>query len=273
MRGCRSHPFDAVSAWTLSPPSRTGRAACSAVTSSTPVGGRSSRYVTELDVGRWQQLATTVVALQTGPLTPRQRLWLGVLHAGQGAVLSHLTACLEAGLRWTAATSVDVLTSKGDLVAPLPGFTFHQTRRPYAYWVDPDARRPGCGWSTRRCSPPSGIGRSATGHRACRRRRATGLSTPDRLMTAASQIRKLRHGAHPQARARRHRRWRPVVRRDRHRPAVRRRRAASARPSGATPRPRRPAALPRLRVAARRREGRRAGDRRVVPHAHRALVA
>lgn len=147
-------------------------------------------------MGRWQQLATTVVALQTGPLSERQRRWLGVLHAGQGAVLSHLTACLEAGLRWTAATSIDVLTPKGDLVAPLPGFTFHQTRRPYAYWVDPDA------------SPPRlRVEHAAmlTAERDRSIRRGIGLvaavvqqelSTPDRLMTAASQIRKLRHGAH-----------------------------------------------------------------------------
>lgn len=159
-------------------------------------GWTSEQVRHEVDQGRWQQLAPGVVALHNGPPSHAQRLWLGVLHAGHGAVLSHLTACVEGGLRWSAPVAIDVLTPKGDLVAPLPGFRFHQTRRRYEYWVDREA-----------APPRLRIEHAAllTAERDRHLRRAIGLlaahvqqglSDPDRLLTAASQIRKLRHGAH-----------------------------------------------------------------------------
>jgi hypothetical protein len=147
----------------------------------------------EVDAGRWQQLAPAVLALQTGPLSDEQRLWLAVLHAGHGAVLSHLTACVQAGLRWTAPAVIDVLTPKGDLVAPLPGCFFHQTRRPYRLWVDGDTPIPRLRIehaamlaAERDRSVRRGIGLVAAVVQQ-------GLSTPTRLTTAALQIRKLRH--------------------------------------------------------------------------------
>ena len=54
----------------------------------------------EIRYGRWHAPAWGVVALQNAPLTYDQRLWLGVLHAGDGAVLTHLTSCRRAGLDW-----------------------------------------------------------------------------------------------------------------------------------------------------------------------------
>lgn len=150
----------------------------------------------EIDIGRWQQLAPAVVALQSGPLSHEQRLWLGVLHAGPGAVLSHVTACVHAGLRWTAPPAIDVLTPKGDLVAPLPGYFFHQTRRPYVYWVDRDSPMPRL-----RIEHASLL--AAERDRSVRR--AIGLlaaavqqelTTPDALAKAVLQIRKLRHKKH-----------------------------------------------------------------------------
>ena len=50
----------------------------------------------EIRYGRWHAPAWGVVALQNAPLT----YWLGVLHAGDGAVLTHLTSCQRAGLAW-----------------------------------------------------------------------------------------------------------------------------------------------------------------------------
>ena len=71
--------------------------------------------------------------------TPSSGQWIGVLHAGHGAVFSHVTAARRAGLRWVGRDTIDVLTPEGRLVAPLPGYFFHQTRRPYARWVSPVA--------------------------------------------------------------------------------------------------------------------------------------
>src|SRR5688500_17232595 len=46
----------------------------------------------EIEIGRWQSPAPSVVVLHTGGLVGDQPLWVGVLHAGEGAVLAHLTA-------------------------------------------------------------------------------------------------------------------------------------------------------------------------------------
>ena len=95
------------------------------------VGWSDSQIDHEIKYGRWHAPACGVVALQNAPLTYDQRLWLGVLHAGDGAVLTHLTACRRAGLEWKGDDeTIHVLTPKGDLVDPIEGFFFHQTRRP-----------------------------------------------------------------------------------------------------------------------------------------------
>jgi len=151
----------------------------------------------EIKFGRWHAPARGVVALQNAPLTYDQRLWLGVLHAGDGAVLTHLTSCRRAGLEWKGdEDTIHVLTVKGDLVDPIEGFFFHQTRRPYGRWVRP---------------VPSGPPRLPIEHSALLAaerdryvRRAVGLlaacvqqrlTKADRLIGTARQIRKLRHGA------------------------------------------------------------------------------
>ena len=151
----------------------------------------------EIKYGRWHAPAWGVVALQNAPLTYDQRLWLGVLHAGDGAVLTHLTACRRAGLAWKGDDeTIHVLTPKGDLVDPIAGFFFHQTRRPYGRWMRPVPSGP----------PQLPIEHSAllTAERDRYVRRAVGLlaacvqqrlTTADRLILTARQIRKLRHGA------------------------------------------------------------------------------
>lgn len=86
---------------------------------------------------RWTAVAPSVVVMQNSQLERAQRLWLGVLHAGSGSALTHLTACTQAGLRWDGDETIHVVTAKGDLVPPLVGFTFHQTRRPFRQWLHP----------------------------------------------------------------------------------------------------------------------------------------
>jgi len=151
----------------------------------------------EIRYGRWHAPAWGVVALQNAPLTYGQRLWLGVLHAGGGAVLTHLTSCRWAGLDWKGdEETIHVLTPKGDLVDPLDGFFFHQTRRPYHRWVRPTPSGPprlpvehaALLTAERDRSVRRGIGLLA----ACVQQR---LTTADELMATKQHIRKLRNGA------------------------------------------------------------------------------
>ena len=159
------------------------------------VGWSQNQIDHEIAFGRWHAPVRGVVALQNAPLTYNQRLWLGVLHAGDGAVLTHLTACRRAGLAWKGDETIEVMTPKGDLVDPLAGFFFHQTRRPYQRWVALDASGP----------PRLGIDHASllAAERDRSLRRAIGLlaasvqqglTTADRLIVAKTQIRKLRHG-------------------------------------------------------------------------------
>jgi hypothetical protein len=148
----------------------------------------------EIAVGRWSVPVRGVVALQNTHLSPDQLPWLGVLHAGRGAALSHLTAARAAGLRWTGREVVDVITPRGDLVPALPGFFFHQTRRPFDRWL---VDGPG--------PPRLRLEHAAllAAERDRSLRRAIGLlaacvqqqlTDADALLRAAAQIRKLRHG-------------------------------------------------------------------------------
>jgi hypothetical protein len=151
----------------------------------------------EIKYRRWHTPAWGVVALQNAPLTYDQRLWLGVLHAGDDAVLTHLTACRRAGLEWKGDDeTIHILTRKGDLVDPIPGFFFHQTRRPFQRWRRPTASGPpllpiehaALLTAERDRSVRRGIGLLA----ACVQQR---LTTADRLVATKPQISKLRNGA------------------------------------------------------------------------------
>jgi len=149
----------------------------------------------EIHSARWQSAAPGVVVFHTGPLTLDQRLWVGVLHAGDGAVLSHLTAARSAGLAWVGHEVIDVLTPKGDLVPPLPGYFFHQTRRPYERWVKacPGPPRIPCEHAALLAAERDRSVRRAIGLLAAMAQQ--GITTPDRLLATIPQIRKLRHKA------------------------------------------------------------------------------
>jgi hypothetical protein len=148
----------------------------------------------EIDIGRWQSPAPSVVVLHTGHLAGDQPLWIGVLHAGDGAVISHLTGARRAGLRWTGGDVIDVLTPRGDAVLPLAGYFFHQTRRPYQRWVGPAAGPPRLPIehcvllaAEREGNIRAGIGLLAASVQQQ-------LTTAKRLGGVIPQIRKLRHG-------------------------------------------------------------------------------
>ena len=148
----------------------------------------------ELTIERWQSPTDGVLVTHTGPLLGDEPLWVGILHAGRGAVLSHLAGARRGGLRWIGGDVIDVLTPKGDLVAPLDGYFFHQTRRPYQSWVKPVAGPPRL---------PVEYAVLLAAERDHNVRRAIGLlaaSVQQRVTSAARlaktvpSIRKLRHG-------------------------------------------------------------------------------
>ena len=75
-------------------------------------GWSRHRVDTEITAGRWTEVAPTVIALQNVSLGRRQRMWLGVLHAGPmsasevkvGTRLSK-NSCSCAGLVTTSLSS------------------------------------------------------------------------------------------------------------------------------------------------------------------------
>jgi very-short-patch-repair endonuclease len=79
---------------------------------------------------RWQELSPTVLAVSTGELSPDQRRWLAVLHAGPGALLGGLTAAELAGLRNWSRDEITVLVPyANDVPAPLDGVSYRRSRR------------------------------------------------------------------------------------------------------------------------------------------------
>lgn len=82
--------------------------------------------------GIWRELGPRVVVLHSGPLTSQQRRWVGVLHAGPGAVLALGTAAEAGGLKGFEEREVHVAVEHGrevgDLVDPAVTVRVHQTR-------------------------------------------------------------------------------------------------------------------------------------------------
>jgi very-short-patch-repair endonuclease len=79
---------------------------------------------------RWQRLSSVVIATTTGACTREQRMWLGVLHAGEGALVGGLSAAECAGLRNWHRDEVTVLVPyRHHLPEPVDGVEFVRTRR------------------------------------------------------------------------------------------------------------------------------------------------
>ncbi len=158
------------------------------------LGWRSHHVDHEIDYGRWQLAAPEVVVMHNGPLTYAQRLWVGILHAGPTAALSHATTLKINGLEHWDPPLIDVLSAKSHTLERLDGYFFHETRRDYAAWVHPTRQPPqlrieeACLLAAeRRPSIRAGIGLVA----ACVQQR---LTVADRLYGSSLTISKLRHG-------------------------------------------------------------------------------
>jgi hypothetical protein len=83
---------------------------------------------------RWQRVAQSVICTTTGTLTDQQRLWVGVLHAGEGALVGGIHACQRAGLEKWDREEVVVLVPYALAPRPLAGYQFVRSRRRMAGW-------------------------------------------------------------------------------------------------------------------------------------------
>ena len=90
-----------------------------------PRGVVRHRLATEM----WVQRTEHVVSTTTGELIGSQRMWLGVLHAGNGALIGGLTAAGVHGLRNWARDEATVLVDDEWSFEPVPGIQFVRTRR------------------------------------------------------------------------------------------------------------------------------------------------
>ncbi|HEV2797246.1 MAG TPA: hypothetical protein VGV65_06460 [Nocardioides sp.] len=82
-------------------------------------------------VGRWAVRSSEVVSTTTGPLSPDQALWLGVLHGGPTAMVGALSAAGARGLKRWEREEITILVSNPLSFSPLSGYRFFRTRRPY----------------------------------------------------------------------------------------------------------------------------------------------
>jgi hypothetical protein len=84
--------------------------------------------------GAWQQVCPGVYATFTGQVGHQGRLWAALLHAGEGALLSHETAAELLGLTDRAAARIHVTVPNARRVIAPPGVVIHVSRRAYPKW-------------------------------------------------------------------------------------------------------------------------------------------
>jgi hypothetical protein len=79
---------------------------------------------------RWRALSSVVIATTTGEPTREQVMWLGVLHAGEGALVGGLAAAELAGLKNWHRDDLTILVPYGhDVPEPVEGLEFVRSRR------------------------------------------------------------------------------------------------------------------------------------------------
>ncbi len=84
--------------------------------------------------GTWQQVYPGVYAAFTGQPGRRARLWAALLHAGEGAILSHETAAELIGLASGQSALINVTIPNGRRVVAPRGVKIHITRHAGAKW-------------------------------------------------------------------------------------------------------------------------------------------
>lgn len=94
--------------------------------------------------GDWQRASRGVYATFTGKSNREAKLWIAVLRAGPGAVLSHETAAELHGFAGKPVREIHVTVPSGRRPAqhrPLPGAVIHRSRNvqaePHSAWVLP----------------------------------------------------------------------------------------------------------------------------------------
>lgn len=87
------------------------------------------RVRNQIAAERWVELSPMVIATTTGPLSREQKMWLGVLHAGPGAVVGGLTAAELAGLRHWHRDEITILVPDELEFDELDVVRFVRTRR------------------------------------------------------------------------------------------------------------------------------------------------
>lgn len=98
--------------------------------------GYGDQYVDDqVAAERWRLVSNVVVSTTTGPLSRRQMLWTGILHAGPGSAIGGLTALGLHGLRGWERDEVCVLLSKSHNLVPVDGIRFVETRRPIGLYA------------------------------------------------------------------------------------------------------------------------------------------
>lgn len=91
-------------------------------------GYDSDHVRSQVAAHRWMALGRFVIVLHNGPLTERQRRWVGVLSQSRGA-LTGVTAASEHGLTGFPDPMVQVVIPHGTRPHPLPGVRVHVSRR------------------------------------------------------------------------------------------------------------------------------------------------
>lgn len=87
------------------------------------------RVRNQVAAGRWVERSPTVISTTTGPPSREQLMWLGVLHAGPGALIGDLTAAEIAGLSNWHRDAVTVLVPRAASLQDVEGVRFVRTRR------------------------------------------------------------------------------------------------------------------------------------------------
>ncbi len=156
------------------------------------IGIDADRVRNQVAAHRWVERTPTVLSTTTGPLSWGQWLWLGVLHAGPGAMLGSLTAAGRHGLRGWTRPHVTVLVDDELSFDVVPGIEFFRTRRAMADLLDPRPGPPTC-----RLEPAILLfaGYEAplrTAHGALAAVIQQRLTTPERMLQWAERLRPLR---------------------------------------------------------------------------------
>ena len=94
---------------------------------------------------RWQQIASNVIATTTGELSVHQQRWAGVLHGGEHALLSGISAAEEAGLqRWSRPEHEVLIPYSAPVPSPMKGIVYRRSRRDTRAMRDRRSELPRC---------------------------------------------------------------------------------------------------------------------------------